>query len=70
MPRGCRPHADGDWQKWHLALGTMPSRAIVAVAVLSMGNPHAVQEVADVDDAPVRDAGPADRAPSALSEAA
>jgi diaminopimelate epimerase len=33
--------------------------AIVAVAVLSMGNPHAVQEVPDVDSAPVPAQGPA-----------
>jgi diaminopimelate epimerase len=31
----------------------------VEVAVLSMGNPHAVQLVADVDDAPVESIGPA-----------
>lgn len=48
------PVADGAWQKWPLALGTDG----VAVAVLSMGNPHAVQEVADVDSAPVSTEGP------------
>jgi diaminopimelate epimerase len=31
---------------------------VVPVAVLSMGNPHAVQTVADVDSAPVTDEGP------------
>ena len=55
---GLSPHPDGDWHKWHLATGTEPDAPIVAVAVLSMGNPHAVQEVADVDAAPVRELGP------------
>ena len=31
---------------------------VVPVAVLSMGNPHAVQTVADVESAPVTDEGP------------
>ncbi|MDE2607249.1 MAG: diaminopimelate epimerase [Burkholderiales bacterium] len=55
---GLSPHKDGSWQKWHLALDTEAGSAIVSVAVLSMGNPHAVQEVADVDRAPVADQGP------------
>ena len=55
---GLRPHPEGDWHKWRLALGTQPDSGLVAVAVLSMGNPHAVQEVADVDRAPVAQQGP------------
>lgn len=55
---GLSPHAEGNWEKWHLALDTHAESAIVAVAVLSMGNPHAVQEVADVDTAPVATQGP------------
>jgi diaminopimelate epimerase len=55
---GLSPHADGAWQKWHLALGTSAASAIISVAILSMGNPHAVQEVDDVDAAPVRTQGP------------
>ena len=55
---GLSPHKEGAWQKWHLALGTYAESEIVAVAVLSMGNPHAVQEVADVDHAPVAKQGP------------
>ena len=55
---GLSPHKDGNWQKWHLAMGTYAESDIVAVAVLSMGNPHAVQEVADVDRAPVTKQGP------------
>lgn len=55
---GLSPHAEGGWHKWHLALGDEPESPIVAVAILSMGNPHAVQEVADVDRAPVATQGP------------
>jgi diaminopimelate epimerase len=56
---GLEPSPEGQWQKWHLALGTDSASALISVAVLSMGNPHAVQEVADVDAAPVRTQGPA-----------
>jgi diaminopimelate epimerase len=55
---GLSPHADGNWELWHLALGTHADSAKVSVAVLSMGNPHAVQMVADVDATPVRTQGP------------
>jgi diaminopimelate epimerase len=55
---GLAPHAEGGWEKWHLALGTRADSTIVPVAILSMGNPHAVQEVPDVDEAPVRTQGP------------
>ncbi|MGE4243766.1 diaminopimelate epimerase [Ramlibacter sp.] len=55
---GVSPQADGAWQTWRLALGTSADAPIVAVAVLSMGNPHAVQEVDDVDTAPVETQGP------------
>jgi len=55
---GLQPQPEGGWQKWHLALGTSAGSPLVAVAVLSMGNPHAVQEVPDVDEAPVRTQGP------------
>jgi diaminopimelate epimerase len=57
-PAGLDPHREGGWQLWHLALGTRAEAPIVGVAVLSMGNPHAVQEVADVDTAPVATQGP------------
>src|SRR5262245_9432511 len=56
---GLSPHREGQWQKWHLALEVDAESEIVAVAVLSMGNPHAVQEVPDVESAPVRTQGPA-----------
>ncbi|MEO7392256.1 MAG: diaminopimelate epimerase [Ramlibacter sp.] len=55
---GLSPLAEGQWEKWHLALGTRAESAIVGVAIVSMGNPHAVQEVADVDEAPVCTQGP------------
>ncbi len=40
---------------WPLAINDR----LIEIAVLSMGNPHAVQWVADVDAAPVSDDGPA-----------
>lgn len=55
---GLSPQADGGWEKWHLALGTSADSAIISVAILSMGNPHAIQEVQDVDGAPVGKQGP------------
>jgi diaminopimelate epimerase len=53
-PRGLMPRAVGDFELWPLDLGG----TTVEVAVLSMGNPHAVQIVADVDAAPVESVGP------------
>ncbi len=52
------PHTTHGWDTWRLALpaGTTPPQ--VEVAVLSMGNPHAVQWVEDVDTAPVQQQGP------------
>jgi diaminopimelate epimerase len=44
-----------DFPLWPL---TLPSGGTVGVAVVSMGNPHAVQRVADVDTAPVATVGP------------
>jgi diaminopimelate epimerase len=55
---GLDPQPDGSWEKWHLALSTRAEGAIVSVAILSMGNPHAVQVVDDVDNAPVETQGP------------
>jgi len=57
-PAGLDPQAEGGWHKWHLALGTHAGSAIVSVAVLSMGNPHAVQVVDNIDTAPVAEQGP------------
>ncbi|MBS0453736.1 MAG: diaminopimelate epimerase [Proteobacteria bacterium] len=55
---GLSPVITGDWYQWHLALGTHADSAIVAASVLSMGNPHAVQLVDNVDTAPVAEQGP------------
>ncbi len=55
---GLRPEPAGSWEKWHLALDTEAGSAIIPVAVLSMGNPHAVQLVDDVETAPVLTQGP------------
>ena len=57
-PAGLQPVAAGLWQKWPLALAAPAQAAIVLVAVVSMGNPHAVQVVDDVDSAPVGAQGP------------
>ena len=56
-PAGVDPVAAGDWRLWPLALATEPP-ARTLVAVLSMGNPHAVQQVSDVQSAPVASWGP------------
>ncbi|MEJ8854658.1 diaminopimelate epimerase [Variovorax robiniae] len=55
---GLSPQPEGKWHTWHLAVSTHAESAILAVAVLSMGNPHAVQVVRDVDTAPVATQGP------------
>jgi len=55
---GLDPQPEGAWQTWHLALSTHAGGPIVSLAILSMGNPHAVQLVGDVDIAPVATHGP------------
>lgn len=59
---GLAPEIINSWQKWPLDLPLDPSNRAqevpVFVAVLSMGNPHAVQLVSDVDAAPVLHFGP------------
>lgn len=57
-PAGLVPQTSGAWQKWPLTLADGSKSAPVHVAVLSMGNPHAVQVVDDVDTAPVAEIGP------------
>ncbi|CAN5395425.1 diaminopimelate epimerase [soil metagenome] len=57
-PVGLMPQTAGLWQKWPLALAAPAQVAPVLVAVVSMGNPHAVQLVDDVDSAPVAQTGP------------
>jgi diaminopimelate epimerase len=55
---GLTPEVQGGWEVWRLAMGTRADSPIVSAAVLSMGNPHAVQVVDDVDTAPVLTQGP------------
>jgi diaminopimelate epimerase len=52
------PQISGLWRKWPLELTSHAQAATVFVAVVSMGNPHAVQVVDDVDLAPVLAQGP------------
>jgi diaminopimelate epimerase len=52
---GLEPRREGDFDLWPLDVGEGRQ---VPVAVLSMGNPHAVQRVADVREAPVAALGP------------
>jgi diaminopimelate epimerase len=64
-PTGLEARSQGSWQVWPLDIEEKqdhPSAnwsdfAPVLVAVLSMGNPHAVQVVPDVDTAPVQTQG-------------
>ncbi|MDD5335041.1 MAG: diaminopimelate epimerase [Rhodoferax sp.] len=49
--------AAGAWQQWPLRLGEGAQASTVLVALVSMGNPHAVQLVDDVDSAPVQAQG-------------
>jgi diaminopimelate epimerase len=55
---GLQPVASDSWQIWPLALANQAQTATIFVAVVSMGNPHAVQLVDDVDTAPVLTQGP------------
>ena len=59
---GLSPQTIQSWQKWPLNLASESSihapAAPVSIAVLSMGNPHAVLLVDDVDAAPVLQLGP------------
>jgi len=55
---GLQARPEGTWQLWPLAQAGQPALEAVAAAVVSMGNPHAVTLVADVDTAPVATVGP------------
>jgi len=55
---GLQSQTSGLWEKWPLALVDSVHAATVYVAVVSMGNPHAVQVVDDIDTAPVLLQGP------------
>ena len=56
--RGLTPRFMGGWEVWPLPLGGTGDTVEVPVSVLSMGNPHAVWRVDDVDAAPVASWGP------------
>ena len=55
---GLRGHAEGRDTLWPLALDLPGAAAEVLVSVVSMGNPHAVQVVADVEQADLAASGP------------
>jgi len=58
-PLQTRPIPCGSWEKWPLALSNQGLVAMnVEVAVVSMGNPHAVQIVDNIDTALVAQQGP------------
>jgi diaminopimelate epimerase len=57
-PQGLGGRAQGRDTLWPLVLELGGNRETVEVSVVSMGNPHAVQVVADVDTAPVELTGP------------
>ena len=50
--------SEGEDTLWPLALKLQGASKTVFVSVVSMGNPHAVQVVDDVDSAPVAETGP------------
>ena len=59
---GLQPEIVNLWQTWPLNMAVdqlvRAQAAPVSIAVLSMGNPHAVQVVGDVDAVPVTQLGP------------
>ncbi len=55
---GLVPEPIGAWQRWPLMLDHAVQLAPFVVAVLSMGNPHAVHVVEDTEAAPVATLGP------------
>ena len=60
-PAGLQPEPSGpndDWQTWPLSLALPDGLVTAPVAVLSMGNPHAVLRVDEVEAAPVASWGP------------
>ena len=57
-PAGLMPVPAGSWEKWPVTLSGYAQNAPVLVAIVSMGNPHAVQLVDELDAAPVLETGP------------
>ena len=56
--QGVQPLKRNDWQQWPLTVHGVGGTSNVDLAVLSMGNPHAVAVVGDVDTADVQNLGP------------
>ena len=67
-PAGLAPIASNGWKKWPLALVHSAKSAIINVAIVSMGNPHAVTLVDDVDAAAVQTLGPQVQAMAAFPQ--
>ncbi|HEY1147487.1 MAG TPA: diaminopimelate epimerase [Pseudoduganella sp.] len=57
-PEGLQGRAEGRDTLWPLVLELGGNRETIEVSAVSMGNPHAVQVVADVESAPVELTGP------------
>jgi diaminopimelate epimerase len=57
-PQGLTPSITNGFERWPLQVSDASGEHEVLVAVLSMGNPHAVLLVDDVDTAPVATLGP------------
>ena len=55
---GLRVQHSGNWEQWPVVLAEAGSAQTVILAVVSMGNPHAVLQVTDVAAAPVATLGP------------
>ena len=55
---GLAPRSVAQWETWPLALALPAGSATISVAVLSLGNPHAVQLVDAVEGAAVTQQGP------------
>lgn len=65
-PSGLQSKPAHSTHLWQFPLSLLDRDAIYSVAVVSMGNPHAVLTVDDVDAAPVQSLGPAVQAQSAF----
>lgn len=67
-PAGLEFQSDGTWGYWPLSLAGCAQDTTVLVANVSMGNPHAVMRVEDVDAVPVALWGPGVQAISRYTE--
>lgn len=56
--QGMQPQPSGSWEKWPLVPVKSEGFATISIALVSMGNPHAVTLVDDVELAPVLVQGP------------